>query len=118
MNEARHSYVSDVIANNELSKEDKAAIKVALVPQANKLITDTVNLVNNITTLLDQIKSQAQAGTGDIAGSVSGCVGGGSQGPENAALKLLSPVTNLLSLAQGLASNAQSFLSDVNLLVK
>ena len=106
MNEARNLYAKEAKANDELSPADKAAIKSSVMPRAQKLMGETSNLVTQVTSLLSQIKSQASPG-----GLVRGLAGGGG-GPA----ALLSHVQSLLSLAQGLASNAKSLMADATLL--
>ena len=118
LNEARSEYFKEVAASGELSAADKADITRNLVPRANQLVKDAAGLVTEVTKLLDSIRSQAQsmASPGAIVGGVTACAGGGGSGPESIATKLLSPVTNLLSLAKGIGTSAQSLLSDIALL--
>lgn len=128
LNKARQAYVKEATANNEISAADKASIKSELMPMANKLVSDTVSLVKEVTGLLKNIQSQAQSLTSGsptaVMGAMSGCAsagGGGGSPADGAAIgpnQLLGPVTNLLSLAQTLASNSQSLLSDLSLLIK
>ena len=121
MNEARHEYAAEAKANDELSDKDKAAIKASVTPRAQKLMTDTGNLVVQITNLLIQIKAQASP-AGLISG-VGGCAskaatGGATASASDSAMELLSPVTSLLSLAQGLASNAKGLMDDTSMLTQ
>lgn len=117
LNEARRAYITEAKANNEISARDKAAIKADLTPRAQKLVADTGSLVTRVTSLLNQIRSQASPA--GLVGGVSGCAAKtatGAADPANSATGLLSPVTSLLSLARGLASNASNLMSDVNML--
>ena len=118
MNEARNEYVKEARANDELSDQDKAAIKASVLPRAQKLITDTGDLVVRITSLVDQIRSQTSPE--DLAGGISGCASTAASGgsAQDGVASLLSPVTSLLSLAKGLAVNAQSLLDDAGTLIQ
>jgi hypothetical protein len=113
MNEARNAYAKEAQANDELSEQDKAAIKASVVPRAEKLITDTGDLVIRTVSLVDQIRSQMSP-EGVVGGLVSCAASGKSV--EEGVTSLIYPVTSLLSLAKNLASNAQSLLEDANLL--
>ena len=121
MNDARHAYAKEAADNNELSDADKAAVKASVMPRAQRLVGETGNLVMELTKLLNSIRSQATPG-GIVAG-VGGCAsktvgGGASSDPSDAATSLLAPVTSLLKLAEGLASNAKSLVDDTSLLTK
>jgi hypothetical protein len=115
MNEARNAYAKEAQANNELSDKDKADIKASVVPRAERLITDTADLVIRIAALVNQIQSQmTPAG---IVGGVASCAASGKSA-EDGVTALLGPVTSLLSLAKNLASNAESLLDDTTLLTQ
>jgi hypothetical protein len=125
LNSARQAYVKEAAANGEISAADKASIKSELLPLVNTLISDSARLVSEVTGLLNNIRSQAQSltsGSPDaVIGGMKGCAsagGGSSAGAASGPSRLLGPVTNLLSLAQSLASNSQTLLSDLNLLIK
>jgi hypothetical protein len=116
LDKARSAYLKEASAGGELSAADKAELKRNIVPRAQALVRQAAGLVTEVTGLLDQLKSQVGSLTSPdaIAGGLSSCAGGGGGGPENIATKLLSPITNLLSLVQGLGSSAQSLLSDIS----
>lgn len=118
LDEARSDYFKEVSKSGELSAADKQEILNNLVPRANQLVQDATGLISEVTGLLDQIRSQAQslASPDNVMGTVSACAGGGGGGAENIATKLLSPVTNLLSLSKGILGSAQSLISDIGLL--
>jgi len=67
---------------------------------------------------LNQVRSQATPA--GLVGGLGGCAASSVSGatPTDSAMSLLSPVTSLLSLTKGLAGNASSLLSDVNMLTK
>jgi hypothetical protein len=113
MNEARKAYIAEAKANQEFSAEDKAALKSSLMPRAQKLVTDTGNLVTQVTDLLRQIQQQA-GNPSALVGGVAGCAtSGGTKSADDSVSQLLSPVTSLLNLVKGLAGNAQSLVSDI-----
>jgi hypothetical protein len=119
LSKARRAYLKEAASTGELSNQDKADLRKNLVPRANQLVQEATGLVNEATTLFDQIKSETQSLTskeGIVSGLSSCASGGGGGGPQNIAQKLLSPVTNLLSLTRGLASNAQELVSDIGVL--
>lgn len=120
LNEARQAYIKEAVDNNEISEKDKAAMKANLMPKAEQLVTDTGNLVTQVASLLDQIRSQVSpAGIiGGLGGCAASTAGGSSAAPADSAAELLSPVTSLLSLTKGLAGNASSLLSDITSLTK
>lgn len=110
---ARRAYLDE--AKTDVSDADRGAIKSALQPRLNKMTGDVQNLISSVTSLLDQVKGQA-GGMG--VGAIGGCAksvatGGGAAGGASA---LLSPLTNLLSLAKSLGSNVTSMLSDIQAL--
>lgn len=118
LNKARNAYVQEASANNELSAADKADIKAAVMPRAEQLVGSTGDLVSQVTGLLDQVRSQASPDA--LVGGVSGCAakGGSGGGADDAISSLLGPVSSLLSLAEGMFSNAQSLMSDATLLAQ
>jgi hypothetical protein len=118
LNDARRAYFKEAVDNGELSAADKSQIVSSIQPRINKLVTDATGLISEVTSLLDQIRSQAGSLTSPdaIVGGVTACAAGGGGGPENIATKLLSPITNLLTLSKGLLSGAQGFVSDLALL--
>ncbi|MDR1872461.1 MAG: hypothetical protein LBS60_11185 [Deltaproteobacteria bacterium] len=118
LDKARRAYFKEAVETGELSAQDKAELRKNLVPRANKLVQEAAGLVTEVTSLLNQIRSQVGSLTspGAVAGTLSSCAGGGGGGPENIAQKLLSPVTNLLSVAQGLAMSAKDLVSDLGTL--
>jgi uncharacterized phage infection (PIP) family protein YhgE len=116
LNEARKAYIEEAKANQELSAQDKAALKSNLMPRAQKLVSDTGNLVAQVTDLLNQIRQQATPSA--LVGGISGCVTTGGKSAGDSVSQLLSPVTSLLSLVKGLAGNAQSLVSDITSLAE
>lgn len=115
LNEARQAYIEEAKANNEITEKDKAAMKANLMPKAQKLVSDTGDLVTQVVGLLDQVRAQVSpAGLiGGLGGCAASAVSGAEAAPADSAAKLLSPVTSLLSLTKGLAGNASSLLSDI-----
>ena len=118
LNDARQAYIKEAIENDEISAKDKAAMKANLTPKAQKLVSDTAGLVTQVTSLLNQVRSQATPA--GLVGGLGGCAASSVSGTTStdSAMSLLSPVTSLLSLTKGLAGNASSLLSDVNMLTK
>jgi hypothetical protein len=111
VNEARKAYIEEAKANQELSAEDKTALRSNLMPRAQQLVSDTANLVKQVTDLLDQVRQQADPSA--LVGGVSACATSGGKSADDSVSQLLSPVTGLLSLVKGLAGNAQSLVSDI-----
>jgi hypothetical protein len=117
LSEARKAYIEEAKANQELSAEDKAALRSNLMPRAQKLVSDTANLITQVTDLLNQIRQQANPSA--LVGGISGCATtGGGKSAEDSVSQLLSPVTSLLSLVKGLAGNAQGLVSDITSLAE
>ena len=118
LNEARQAYIKEAVDNDEISAKDKAAMKATLKPKAEKLVSETGDLVMKVTGLLNQVRSQATPA--GLVGGLGGCAASAASGsvPTDPTASLLSPVTSLLSLTKGLAGNASSLLSDVNVLTK
>lgn len=117
MNEARKAYIEQAMADNEISEQDKANMKANLLPKAQKLVQDTSSYVSQVGGLLNDVRSQATPS--GLIGGLGGCAASSvsSTEPMDPATQLLGPVTSLLSLAKGLASNAGSLLDDVTTLV-
>lgn len=105
---ARKAYLEE--AKTDVSDADRAAIKSGLQPRLEKMGGEVKNLISSITSLLDQVKSQAGGGMGAIGGCAKGAVTGGAT---DGVAGLLSPVTNLLSLAKSMGSNVTSMLSEL-----
>jgi hypothetical protein len=117
LNAARKAYIDEAKANQELSAEDKADLAKNLMPKAQKLVTDTANLVKQVTDLFNQVRQQANPSA--MVGGLSGCATTGDKpAAEDSVSQLLSPVTSLLSLVKGLAENAQGLVSDVTTLAE
>ena len=118
LNTARNAYTKEASENDELSATDKAAIKKSVLPRAEKLVSNATGLVGEITSLLNNIRSQASPA--GLIGGVGGCAAKQGAGDPNAAedsvAGLISPVTSLLSLAEGLLTNAKSLVSDATTL--
>ena len=118
LNDARQAYIQEAKENDEISDKDKAAMKANLTPKAEKLVSETGDLVMKVTSLLNDVRSQiSPAG---LVGGLGGCAASATSGtagdPSDSVAQLLSPVTSLLSLTKGLAGNATSLLSDLNML--
>jgi DNA repair ATPase RecN len=116
LNEARKAYIEEAKVNQELSAEDKTALKSNLMPRAQKLVSDTAGLVTQVADLLNQIQQQASPSA--LVGGVSSCATTGGKSADDSVSRLLSPVTGLLSLVRGLAGNAQSLVSDITSLAE
>lgn len=121
LNDARKAYIKEAVENDEISAEDKAAMKANLMPKAYKLVSDTAGLVTRVAGLLNQIRSQVSPA--GLIGGISGCAttaasssASGGSAVDSAATQLLGPVTSLLSLTKNLASNASGLLDDISLL--
>ena len=108
---ARTEYAQDVKQNDELSTEDKAKIKAAAQPRAEKLVMDLTDLVLQITSLVDEVASMSSMSATDLAAGAASCAasGGGD-------LSLLTNAQTLLTLADAMLSNANSLVSDISLL--
>ncbi|MDR1111609.1 MAG: hypothetical protein LBP92_13190 [Deltaproteobacteria bacterium] len=117
LSKARQAYLREAKANGELSSQDITSMRSTLVPRAQQFVKEATGLVTEVTGLLDQIRSQvgSLASPDNVIGSVTACAGGGGGGggPEDIAKRLLSPVTSLLSLVQGLATSASGLVSDL-----
>lgn len=72
LTKARKDYLAE--AKSDVSASDRADIKRTLTPRLNKMTGDVNNLVSSITSLLDQVKSQAGGmGVGAIGGCAKRC---------------------------------------------
>ena len=108
--EARKEYLEE--AKTDVSDADREAIKSSMLPRLKNMADDTGTLITSVTSLLDQLRSQAGGmGIGAIGGCAKGVVGEGD--PADSAGALLAPVTNLLNLAKSLGSNVTSMASDI-----
>ena len=97
LTKARKDYLAE--AKSDVSASDRADIKRTLTPRLNKMTGDVNNLVSSITSLLDQVKSQA-GGMG--VGAIDGCAKqAATSGPSNGASALLSPLMGLLNRVKG-----------------
>ena len=110
LTKARKDYLAE--AKNDVSASDRTDIKRTLTPRLNKMTGDVNNLVSSITSLLDQVKSQA-GGMG--VGAIGGCAKqAATSGPSNGASALLSPLMGLLNMVKGLGSNVNGLMSDLS----
>ncbi|MEO5357993.1 MAG: hypothetical protein H7844_11940 [Nitrospirae bacterium YQR-1] len=103
---ARKEYADEAKANDELSKEDKAAIKKTVVPKANDLVKSLSSFVQSVTKLLSEIQQTVQDAK---SGGPLGLVKAATSAP-----KLLTDVQALLTIAQGMLANAEALTVDAN----
>lgn len=107
--QARSEYMEE--AKTDVSEQDRAAMKADLTPRINTLMTQGNTLVQNILSLIDQVKASTDSlASGDI-GAITSCASTAVSG--NGPMALLSPLTSLLDLVKSFISNLQSFSSDL-----
>lgn len=107
--QARSEYMEE--AKTDVSEQDRAAMKADLTPRINTLITQGNTLVQNILSLIDQVKASTDSlASGDI-GAITSCASTAVSG--DGPMALLSPLTSLLDLVKSFISNLQSFSSDL-----
>ena len=107
--QARSEYMEE--AKTGVSEQDRAAMKADLTPRINTLMAQGNTLVQNILSLIDQVKASTDSlASGDI-GAITSCASTAVSG--NGPMALLSPLTSLLDLVKSFISNLQSFSSDL-----
>ena len=107
--QARSEYMEE--AKTDVSEQDRAAMKADLTPRINTLMAQGNTLVQNILSLIDQVKASTDSlASGDI-GAITSCASTAVSG--NGPMALLSPLTSLLDLVKSFISNLQSFSSDL-----
>ena len=107
--QARSEYMEE--AKTDVSEQDRAAMKADLTPRINTLMTQGNTLVQNILSLIDQVKASTDSlASGDI-GAITSCASTAVSG--DGPMALLSPLTRLLDLVKSFISNLQSFSSDL-----
>ena len=107
--QARSEYMDE--AKTDVSEQDRAAMKADLTPRINTLMTQGNTLIQNILSLIDQVKASTDSlASGDI-GAITSCASTAVSG--NGPMALLSPLTSLLDLVKSFISNLQSFSSDL-----
>ena len=107
--QARSEYMEE--AKTDVSEQDRAAMKADLTPRINTLMTQGNTLVQNILSLIDQVKASTDSlASGDI-GAITSCASTAVSG--DGPMALLSPLTSLLDLVKSFISNLQSFSSDL-----
>lgn len=107
--QARSEYMEE--AKTDVSEQDRAAMKTDLTPRINTLMTQGNTLVQNILSLIDQVKASTDSlASGDI-GAITSCASTAVSG--DGPMALLSPLTSLLDLVKSFISNLQSFSSDL-----
>lgn len=107
--QARSEYMEE--AKTDVSEQDRAAMKADLTPRINNLMTQGNTLVQNILSLIDQVKASTDSlASGDI-GAITSCASTAVSG--DGPMALLSPLTSLLDLVKSFISNLQSFSSDL-----
>ena len=107
--QARSEYMEE--AKTDVSEQDRAAMKADLTPRINTLMTQGNTLIQNILSLIDQVKASTDSlASGDI-GAITSCASTAVSG--NGPMALLSPLTSLLDLVKSFISNLQSFSSDL-----
>ena len=105
---ARKAYLEE--AKTDVSDADRAAIKSSLQPRLEAMAGEVKNLISSLTSLRTQVRGQAGGGIGAIGGCAKQAVTSGASGGVGG---LLSPVTNLLSLAKSMGSNVTGMLSEL-----
>lgn len=107
--QARSEYMEE--AKTDVSEQDRAAMKADLTPRINTLMTQGNTLVQNILSLIDQVKASTDSlASGDIS-AITSCASTAVSG--DGPMALLSPLTSLLDLVKSFISNLQSFSSDL-----
>ena len=107
--QARSEYMEE--AKTDVSEQDRAAMKADLTPRINTLMAQGNTLIQNILSLIDQVKASTDSlASGDI-GAITSCASTAVSG--NGPMALLSPLTSLLDLVKSFISNLQSFSSDL-----
>lgn len=107
--QARSEYMEE--AKTDVSEQDRAAMKADLTPRINTLMAQGNTLVQNILSLIDQVKASTDSlASGDI-GAITSCASTAVSG--DGPMALLSPLTSLLDLVKSFISNLQSFSSDL-----
>ena len=107
--QARSEYMEE--AKTDVSEQDRAAMKADLTPRINTLMTQGNTLVQNILSLIDQVKASTDSlASGDI-GAITSCASTAVSG--DGPMALLSPLTSLLDLVKSFITNLQSFSSDL-----
>ncbi len=113
-------------AENDLSAEDKAALKSSVLPRVQASSAKAGELVKTIGALLLQVTEQTGGigGIGNIsAASIGGCakkaatdaaVQTATTGDVSNLTNLIGPLKALLSLVEGLSGDSQSFISDLS----
>ena len=107
--QARSEYMEE--AKTDVSEQDRAAMKADLTPRINTLMAQGNTLVQNILSLIDQVKASTDSlASGDI-GAITSCASTAVSG--DGPMALLSPLTSLLDLVKSFISNLQSLSSDL-----
>lgn len=106
---AQQGYFAE--AKNDLSAQDKAALKAGLQPRMNTMMSNMSNLVQQVVGLLSQVR-QAAGGGLSVGGCAKQAVSSAASGSDPVS-GLFSPVQALLSLAKSMLSNAQSMNTDL-----
>ena len=107
--QARSEYMEE--AKTDVSEQDRAAMKADLTPRINTLMAQGNTLVQNILSLIDQVKASTDSlASGDI-GAITSCASTAVSG--DGPMALLSPLTSLLDLVKSFITNLQSFSSDL-----
>ena len=107
--QARSEYMEE--AKTDVSEQDRAAMKADLTPRINTLMAQGNTLIQNILSLIDQVKASTDSlASGDI-GAITSCASTAVSG--DGPMALLSPLTSLLDLVKSFISNLQSFSSDL-----
>lgn len=111
LSKARKEALADIKA--DASSSDLASLKQGLAPRLSNMSSRLTALVQQIVGLLDMIRSQA--GGGLSVGAVAGCMAKqAASGGVSGVADLLSPVTNLLSLAKAMVSNVSDMSSEIS----
>ncbi|THB68507.1 MAG: hypothetical protein D6E12_06445 [Desulfovibrio sp.] len=112
---ARSEYAQDMKQSNELSADSKARIRASARPRAEALLTDVTDLVLQITSLVNEISSVSSMSGGDVASAAAGCAASAASGGD---MSLLTNARTLLILAEAMLTNAESLITDIDMLTE
>lgn len=108
--QARSEYIAE--AKTDVSEKDRADLKADLTPRINTLISQGNSLINNIMSLIDQVKATSSSVASGDVGALTSCASSAISG--DGPMALLKPLTSLLDLVKSFISNLNSFSSDLN----
>lgn len=115
--EARSNFLAE--AKKDMDVSDLQALKSAMLPKAQALLTGATALGTQVSGLVSEVTNSAASVTsGDPMAAIGGCARQvTSSNSENPAMALLSPVKALSSMVASLISNIKGFISDLTALI-